>query len=93
MCRATHDLDGAWQAATRHLEAARRVGGHYSLYYAVRDAVDVALDRADLEAARRLLADLDTHAAAIDATAATTTHNDETAQRHHRLTELDKEPS
>jgi tetratricopeptide (TPR) repeat protein len=88
-CRAVPDLDTAWQAVTRHLDAATRIGGHYRPYHAIRDAVDIALDRNDLETARRLLADLDTHATALDTTAATTIHSGETAQRHHRLATLD----
>jgi len=88
-CRATSDLEGAWQAATRHLDAAVRVGGHLRPYFAIRGVVDVALDRGDLPAARRLLADLDTHAAALDTTATGTTYTDETTRRHQRLAELD----
>jgi tetratricopeptide (TPR) repeat protein len=84
-CRAGGDLDAAWQAATRHLETAGRVGGHYRPFYAVRRAVDVALDRGDLDTARRLLADLDSHAAALDAAAGSIAHTDEAAQRHRRL--------
>jgi len=91
-CRADGDLEAAWQAATRHLEAAGRVGGHNSPYYAVRAAVDIALDRADLAAAKRLLGELDEHAAALDATTGTTTRTSETAQRHQRLTGLETAP-
>jgi tetratricopeptide (TPR) repeat protein len=84
-CRAAGDLDAAWQAATRHLEVAGRVGEHVRPYRAVRDVVDVALDRGDLDTARRLLADLDSHAAALDTTAGGTVHTDEAAERHRRL--------
>jgi tetratricopeptide (TPR) repeat protein len=87
-CRAGGDLDAAWQAATRRLEAAARVGGHYRPYYAARTAVDIALDRADLDAARRLLGELDQHAEAMDATAGASTYTSETAQRHQRLAGL-----
>jgi len=69
--------------------AAGRVGGHYRPYFAVRDAVDVALDRADLDTARRLLTDLETHATALDVTAGTTTYTAETAELRRRLTELE----
>jgi tetratricopeptide (TPR) repeat protein len=84
-CRAAGDLDAAWQAATRQMEAAGRVGEHFRPYHAVRDAVDVALDRGDLDTARGLLADLDSHSTALDTTAGTTTHTDEAAERHRRL--------
>jgi len=86
-CRAAGDLEAAWQAATRYLEAAGRIGGHYRPYEAVRTAADIALDRGDLAATRRLLAELDEHAAALDVSAGTTTRTREAAQRHQRLTE------
>ncbi|HTY08537.1 MAG TPA: tetratricopeptide repeat protein, partial [Candidatus Edwardsbacteria bacterium] len=46
--RAAGDLDAAAAAAGRKLAVARRLGGHYGLYYAVRSSVDVALDQGDL---------------------------------------------
>lgn len=51
-CRAEGDLATAAVAATRGLDAARRLGGHDALYYATRTAVDVALDRGELDVAR-----------------------------------------
>jgi hypothetical protein len=87
-CRAEGDLDAAWNTATRHLEAADRVGGHYRPYYGARAAVDIALDRADLDAARRLLGELDQHAEAMDATAGGTTYASQTARRRERLADL-----
>jgi tetratricopeptide (TPR) repeat protein len=45
VCRASGDLDGAWQAAARGLEAAGRVGGHYRLCHATRVAVDTGRGR------------------------------------------------
>jgi tetratricopeptide (TPR) repeat protein len=86
--RADGDLNAAWQAATRLLEAAARVGGHYRPYYATRDAVDVALDRDDLDTARRLLNELDTHATAMDTAHGNTTYTNKAAQRRRRLEEL-----
>jgi tetratricopeptide (TPR) repeat protein len=50
-CRARGDLDAAWQSATRNLAAANRIGSQFRRYYATRMAVDVALDRADLDGA------------------------------------------
>ncbi|MEP7024325.1 MAG: hypothetical protein ABJB47_11100 [Actinomycetota bacterium] len=88
VCRADGDLDDAWQAATRYLAAAGRIGGHYQPYFAVRMAVDIALDRGDLVTAQRLLADLDQHAQALDTSTVTTTWTSETVQRRQRLTEL-----
>jgi len=87
-CRADGDLEAAWQAATRHLETAGRIGGHNRPYYAARRALDIALDRADLATAKRLLGELDEHAAALDASTGTRTHAREAGRRHRRLTEL-----
>jgi tetratricopeptide (TPR) repeat protein len=88
VCRAGGDLDGAWQAATRGLEAAGRIGGHYRLFHATRVAVDVALDRGDLDTAGRLLADLDVHAVALEASDGTGTWTREAARRRERLAQL-----
>ena len=82
------DLEAAWQAATRYLEAAGRVGGHHRPYYAARTAVDIALDRSDLPAAKRLLGELHEHAAALDAATGTTRYTGETARCHQRLADL-----
>jgi tetratricopeptide (TPR) repeat protein len=87
-CRAAGDLEAAWQAATWHLEAAGRIGGHYRAYYAARDAADVALDRGDHSTAHDLLADLDQHAQAMDTATASATYTTETARRHERLAKL-----
>ncbi len=92
-CRATGDLDAAWKAATRHLAAANRIGGHYRLYYALRAAADVALDRAatnraDLDTAHDLLVDLEHHARALDAATDTTAYTTEAAERHRRLADI-----
>src|SRR5215831_7309339 len=85
VCRSEHDLDGAWQAAQRHREAATHIPGHLRPYYAVRDLVDVALDRADIDTTRRLLPELERHATALDTDRATTTFADEVAERRQRL--------
>jgi hypothetical protein len=87
-CRADGDLEAAWQAATRYLEAAGRIGGHHRPYYAVRNAADVVLDPADLAAARRLLEELEEHAAALDTATGTTSYTSYTAQRRQRLNDL-----
>lgn len=71
-CRAAGDSDAAWLAATRHLDAARRIGGHHRPYFATRAAVDVALDRRNLASARELLVELAPHAAAMDGATAST---------------------
>jgi tetratricopeptide (TPR) repeat protein len=88
VCQASGDLDGAWQAATRGLKAAGRVGGHYRLFHATRVAVDVALDCGDVETARRLLADLDGHAVALDRSDGTGAWAREVARRRERLAQL-----
>jgi tetratricopeptide (TPR) repeat protein len=87
--RAAGDLDAAAAAAAQLLEAARRIGGHHALYYAVRTALDVALDRGDLDHARELLSELDTHGQALAADDATTTWAAQLAERHHRLAEAE----
>jgi tetratricopeptide (TPR) repeat protein len=92
VCRAEGDLDGAWQAAQRRMEAAGRVGGHIRRYYALRDLVDVALDRGALDIARGLLGELEAHAAALDADRASTTFADEAARRRRRLDDLAHKP-
>jgi tetratricopeptide (TPR) repeat protein len=91
-CRADGDLEAAWQAATRHLEAAGRIGGHYRPYYAARTAADIALDRGDLAAAREILADLDEHARAMDTATGLTAYTASAAQCHQRLAELGTRP-
>jgi hypothetical protein len=91
-CRAAGDPDAARHAADRYVDAARRIGGHLRPYYAVRAAVDVALDRADpadLDAARDLLADLARHAAALDKASGTTRYTAWAAERHRRLAEVE----
>jgi tetratricopeptide (TPR) repeat protein len=89
-CRADADLEAAWQAAARYLETAGRIGGHYDPYYAARTAADVALDRGDLTAARRLVEELSEHAAALDADIGSTAYANETARRRRRLIDLEK---
>jgi len=88
--QADGDLEEARQAAARSLELAGRMGGHYRLYSVVQLTVDVALDQHDLDTARQLLAELDEHAAAIDASIGSTTLTHETAQRRQRLAELEE---
>jgi tetratricopeptide (TPR) repeat protein len=90
--RAAGDLDAAAAAADRLLEAARRFGGHYDLYHAVRTAVDVALDRGDLDHARELLSELDSHGQALAADDATTTWAAQLAERHQRLSQAEPTP-
>ncbi len=85
--RATGDFDAAWQAATRLLHAARRIGTHRRLHLALRDAVDVALDRRDHDTARTLLDELDEHATALDTDTRSDRHRGEVAQRRRRLTQ------
>jgi tetratricopeptide (TPR) repeat protein len=87
-CRATDDLDGAWQTATRYLEAAASSGGHHRLFYATWAACGVALARRDLDAARDLLAEVDEHARALDGAAGGTTFGDRARLSRQRLERL-----
>ncbi len=84
-CRASGDLDAAWASATRNLAAANRLGSQFRRYYATRMAVDVALDRTDLDAARPLLAELDVLAAAMDGSSGLRRCTEEATARHLRL--------
>ena len=90
--QAAGDLDAAAVAAGRLLESARRLGGHYNLYFAVRDVVDVALDRGDLGQARELLTELGEHADALAAVDATTGWAAELAKRRERLSRAESTP-
>jgi tetratricopeptide (TPR) repeat protein len=87
-CRDDGDLEAAWQAATRYLEAAGRIGGHYWPYGAAESAVDIALERADLAAARRLIGEMEDHASALDADTSVTYYTSATTQRRQRLNDL-----
>jgi tetratricopeptide (TPR) repeat protein len=87
-CRAAGDLDTAWKATTTWLEAAARIGDHYRPYQAVSSAADLALDRADIAAAHRLLEELAPHARAMDTTTGTSEHADAAARLRQRLAEL-----
>jgi tetratricopeptide (TPR) repeat protein len=90
--QAASDLDAAAVAAGRLLQTARRLGGHYTLYYAVRAGVDVALDSGDLDQARELLTELGEHADALAAADATTKWAAEVAKRRQRLTQTEGTP-
>jgi tetratricopeptide (TPR) repeat protein len=90
--RAAGDLDAAAAAAGRLLQTARRLGGHHNLYFAVRAAADVALDRGDLDQARELIAELGDHAQALAAADATAVWAGELAQRRQRLTQAEDTP-
>lgn len=90
--RAAGDGDAAAAAADRYLQVARRLGGHFNLYYAVKAAVQVALDSGDPNTARTLLADLDQHAHALDTDSGTTRMSVEAAELRQQLTDLDPNP-
>jgi tetratricopeptide (TPR) repeat protein len=83
--RAAGNLDAAWEAATRRLDFARSVGTHYRLYYAMRSAVDIAIDRADHASARALLDEFHQHAAALDTDSTDSGFTAEVARRRERL--------
>ena len=86
--RAAEDSTAAWNFAIRELEAAQRIGLNCYLYYAVRDLVDVALDRHNLDSARSYLPDLDRYAAIEDKPLGRSFYADATALRHQRLARL-----
>ena len=90
--QAADDGDAAAAAADRYLAVARRLGGHYNLYYALRAAIDVALDRGDPDTARNLPADLDRHAHALDIDSGTISRSAETAEIRQQLTDMEPNP-
>jgi tetratricopeptide (TPR) repeat protein len=92
-CRARGDLEAAWRSATRNLAAANRIGSQFRRYYATRMAVDVALDRSDLDAARPLLTELDGLAAAMDTATGLRRCADEATARHLRLGQVTRSQS
>jgi len=87
-CRAADDVEAAVRASERYLDAARRVGGQRP-YFALRDAADVALDRGDVEAARRHLDEAAPIAAAFDRQAGVETWANDLAERQRRLAEVE----
>ena len=87
--RAAGELDAAKEAATRKLEIARRIGTHYRMYYALSDAVNIALDRGDHATATALLDELEQHAAALDTDRQSIFYSNQTAQQRDRLTDPD----
>ncbi|HET7016179.1 MAG TPA: hypothetical protein VFI65_19820 [Streptosporangiaceae bacterium] len=87
-CRVNGDLDGAWQAAHRYLEAAATTGGHTRLFYANWSACGVALARRDIDSARDLLVEVDKHAQALDAATGGTMQTDRARLSRDRLEEL-----
>ena len=82
--RRAGDRAAARAAATRHLGLARSLGTS-DLYYAVRDAADVALDDGDRSEAETLLAELEPYARALDESRGVTTFASALAQQRQRL--------
>jgi tetratricopeptide (TPR) repeat protein len=88
VCRREGDLEQAWEAATRWVDAARQVDGHVRSHRALQVAVDVALDRGELVAAGELLEELEQHAAALDADTGRNNSTKAVADRRTRLQRL-----
>jgi hypothetical protein len=55
------------------------------LYFALRDAADVALDEGDVTGTEALLAELEPYARALDESRGVTTFATEVAQRRQRM--------
>lgn len=83
--RASDDLDSAWQACVRYLNAAASSGGHHRLFFANWAAFGVAVARRDLDAARKLLVEVDAHARALDGATGATIFTDRARRCHQRL--------
>lgn len=91
-CRADSALDVAGAAADRHLALARRLGSDHRLYFALRDAADVALDRGDAATARAHIAEARPLAAAMDRDNGTTEEQDALDACAARLAALEAPP-
>lgn len=83
--RAAGDTDLAAAAARRQREAATRVGSPLRLHSALRDCVDVALDRGEQAKARGLLDELSPLADALDQARVDTTYSADVQSRRARL--------
>jgi tetratricopeptide (TPR) repeat protein len=86
--RAAHDTAAAWATVERLLPLRRRVGGSRT-YWALRAAVDVALDRGDVVSARQYLAEATPFAQALDRQRGGTAFENELDYRRRRLEALD----
>jgi tetratricopeptide (TPR) repeat protein len=84
--QAAGDLETAWQVANRLLHVARGINVPVRLYYALRQAVDIAIHRADQGTAHILLDELDQHARALDKDSARGRFANDVATRRKRLT-------
>jgi tetratricopeptide (TPR) repeat protein len=87
-CRAAGQRDEARLAATRFIDAARRLGDNYELYFAQCDRFDVALDDGDVAAASPLLTELEPLAQLIDRQTGTATYTAEFVARRARFKAL-----
>ena len=87
--RVAGDRDRAREAAERHIQIAFRMRGRYQLYFAFRDAVDVALDEGDTAHARLLLEQAAPCAATLDAQRGGHAFRDDIARRERRLQQLE----
>lgn len=88
-CRADGAVHEASVAATHQLRVVRRLQSDLHLHFALRDAADVALDRADAAAARAHIAEARPLAEAIDRDNGTTEERDELDTRAARLAALE----
>jgi tetratricopeptide (TPR) repeat protein len=88
-CRADGDLAGARRAADRYVKTARRTRSEYGLYFALRDAADVALDEGDAASARALLDEAAPLAALLDRQSGLQENGNYIANRRERLARLD----
>ncbi|WP_127500203.1 tetratricopeptide repeat protein [Actinoplanes solisilvae] len=86
--RALGDLDAATATAARYVDCAHRLNSTYVLFFALRSAADVALDRHDVTTARDLLAGLELQASVLDDANGHTRRSAEVAKRRHRLSTL-----
>ena len=89
-CLAEGDLPAARAAAERSLQGARRLGDAYRLYFALRNAADVALDEKDAARARAFVDEAEPHAEALDRQRGSTTFRGDIQRLRERLAKPEK---
>ena len=88
-CRKAGNVPAARAASERTIAGARRIGSAERLYFALRDAADVALDEQDADRAHVLIEEAQPHAEAIDRSRGTTLLRDDIQRLRKRLAEIE----
>lgn len=88
-CRAAHRFQAARLAADRLLQCARRSASQNRLYYALRDAAEVAMDEGEVVRARKLLTEASPIADDLDQSCQNQAWSRDIHRRYARLEELE----